>query len=150
MFTSKLKFDQHNKELLLERDYQYFLERDLKEGNYKQEDIDKIHASYRYHSDDIKKQLKENKKQCLYYLYGQVILMFDGGHLPAKFKIDGFTRELDILNFESVGENWAYFDAWQKHERKKLNRKKAWEYITKIGAVLAILLTLLKLWDGMS
>ena len=148
MPREKLKFNSYFKELLLERDFKYFMEMEIAEGDYLEEDINSIYDSYRKHSEDIKTQLRKNKKQFLNYLYGQVILMFDGGFLPALFRLDGFTRSSQILDFEGYGESYAYFKFWQKYERRKRNRQTAWDYITKVGAILAISLTIVKLLEA--
>ena len=73
--------------------------------------------------------------------------MFDGGMLPSIFKIDGWTREFNILNFKDTGDCWARFEIWQNFELKKKRKDKMWGYFTKLGALLAIFLTILRLLD---
>jgi len=52
-----------------------------------------------------------------------------------------------ILSFKEYGESWAYFERWQKQERKVKFRKRAWENIVKTGAVLAYILSVIKLLE---
>lgn len=147
MEKQKSKFDSDFKELLLERDFEYFLKKHIGLDENKKEDLDILYSSYAHYTKELKKQLKENKKQCLYYLHGQVMLMVNG-FLPGFFWLDGSTRSFHITRFEDFGDNWACFDLWQKYERRKRLQKNFWEYITKIGAILAFSLTLIKLWEA--
>ncbi len=147
MSSRGLKLDSYHKELLLERDFEFFLKITLEQQKYSQKDIDIIYNSYNTTKRHLYKKLKQDKKQFLLYLYGQVILQFEGGLLPSIFRFDGYTREIQILDFKQEGEEWAYFHIWQKYERRKMKRKNIWSYITKTGAVLAIALTLIKLYQ---
>jgi len=147
MSSKGLKLDSHYKELLLDRDYEFFLKITIEEQDYNQEQVDIIYQSFNHRKKLLYKDLKKNKKQFLNYLYGQVILQFEGGFLPSIFRFDGFTREIEIVNFKQEGIEWAYFHIWQKYERRKMKRKNVWEHITKTGAVLAIALTLIKLYQ---
>ncbi|WP_017732420.1 hypothetical protein [Nafulsella turpanensis] len=147
MPRSELPFDQQNKDLLLDYDFGYFLHKDFEENNYSQEDIKAIYDTYRQSKKRVGEQIQKTKKQALLYLEGQVRLMFTGGLLPALFRIDGVTKEQSILHFSGYGENWAYFELWQKHRLKERNRKKAWDSIVKGGAVLAYILSFLKIME---
>ena len=147
MAKEKIKFNEHYKALLLERDFEYFLKNDIELGDYNKTDIDTIYSSYHSQQIVLKQRLKENKKQFLNYLNGQVILMFDGGFLTALFRLDGTTHQHNLIDFKGLGENWAYFELWKKYERKKRFRKNIWNNLTKIGAVLAIILTIVKILE---
>jgi hypothetical protein len=147
MSSRGLKLDSYHKELLLERDFEFFLKITLEQQKYSQKDIDIIYNSYNSKKKDLYKKLNQDKKQFLLYLYGQVILQFEGGFLPTLFRFDGSTRNLQILDFKQEGIEWATFHIWQKYERRKMKRKNIWDYITKTGAILAIALTLIKLYQ---
>ena len=90
--------------------------------------------------------LKKNKKQELLFLEGNVAKMVRGGILPSLFNMNE-TRELNIIRFEDLGENWSMFDTWKKYKRRKSFRKNGWNAITKAGAVLAIALSVIKILE---
>lgn len=71
----------------------------------------------------------------------------DKGFLPSFLGLKGGVYSRTTIDFKGFGDSWAYFDQWQKYERRKFKRKTAWDYITKVGAVLAILLNILTIWN---
>lgn len=133
------------KDSLLDYDFGYFLDLELKEKHYAEKDIQAVHLVHKQTLNQLNLKRQKNKKQFRLYLEGQVHLMFAGNLLPSLFRMDGWTRSADILDFKSIGEDWAYFEAWQKMERKHQRKKKAWEIVVKIGAVLAYLLAILRI-----
>lgn len=144
---TKLNFeDKTTKELLSKLDFEYFLKQNIEIEKYNSEDIDKLYSNYDFHKKELKEKSKKKKKQFHYYIEGQVRKMFNGGLLPAIFELDG-GRQHTIFDFPPIGENWAYFDYWKKSYNKKLTKEKIWNYITKIGSLLAFILTILKLYD---
>jgi hypothetical protein len=148
MGKPELHFNEHYKKLLLDYDFEFFLKNNIEENQYPKENIQEIYEAYHNTLPTLKQELKQNKKkQYLKYLEGQVRLMFNGGFLPALFKIDGWTKEHSFLRFPEIGENWAYFDLWQKLERRKQQKQQIWDKIVKTGALLAYILTLVKLFE---
>ncbi len=110
---------------------------------YKQADIDSIYEAYKRITAEIKVRSKSNKKQFFFYSEGQVRKMFTGGLLLSHFELDE-SRGHTILDFPAVGENWAYFDYWQKYQKRKLTKEKIWGFTIKTGSLLAILLSIIK------
>lgn len=145
MPAEPVPFDEQHISLVLDYDFEYFLKLDIEENQYPQQQIDEIYSSYENTIKELKTKLKDNKKQFILYLSGQVRLMFAGNFIPSHFRIDGFTRELSIIDFKGTGEGWAFFELWQKHERRKRTRKMFWGVIVKTGAILAYILTIAKL-----
>ena len=144
-----LPFTKGNREFLTEADLEFFvkkdLEKQLEKGSITQKKIDGIYRNYDSEYLSLIEEYKGNKKQMRLWLETQVTLQWAGGQLPAQFRLDGFTRELTIIGSEKeIGRGWAIFQLWQKIERRRRFWQKSWEGITKVGAVLAILLTLLK------
>jgi len=127
-------------------DFEFFLNLNIEKRKYKKENIDLIFKSYSQCLEQIKEKAKENKKQFNLYSEGQVRKMFNGGLLPALFELDD-TRDYEIIDFSSIGENWAYFNFWQKYQKKKINQNKIWNIIIKTGSILAIALTIIKLLE---
>lgn len=150
MSTNSIPFDEEHKTLVLDYDFEYFIKFDLEENNYSDQQISELYAGYHKTLKELQVKLKENKKQFLLYLDGQVRLMFDGGFIGGHFRIDGFTRKINILDFKGTGQDWAYFELWQKYERRKRNRKNAWDITVKVGAVLAIGLTALRIIEAIT
>ena len=70
--------------------------------------------------------------------------MFTGGFLPTLFHLDE-TRQHIFIAFSDIGNNWAYFEFWKKHYQKKVTREQIWDMTVKVGSVLAIVLSLIKL-----
>lgn len=134
------------KELLSKLNFEYFLKEHIAVENYSQDEVDQIYTSFKNTTLDLKKRAKNNKKQFHYFLEGQVRKGFTGGFLPAMFHLDR-GRSHHFVDFPGVGENWAYFKFWADNYKKKLTRKKIWDIITKVGALLAIILSILKLWE---
>jgi len=132
------------KELLAILDFEFFLKQNIEAERYSQADIDKIYSSYYQTKKAIETKAKANKKQFNYYTEGQVRKMFTGGFIPALFELDE-SREHVLFDFPAVGESWAYFNHWQTYQKRKITKEKIWNVVVKIGSVLAILLSFLKL-----
>lgn len=142
-----LNFDSTDtKKLLSELDFEFFLKRNIEIEDYKQADIDTMYSSYKIAMSELKKKAKENKKQFYYFCEGKVRKGFTGGFLPAHFELDE-GRKNTIFRFEDIGENWAYFQYWQKFYRRKVTKEKIWDYTIKTGSILAILLSVIKLLE---
>ena len=143
MMKTHLDFESdQTKKLLCKLNFKFFLEQTLEAGTYSQKNIDDIHSSYRLVKSEIAS--KSSSKQLGYFMEGKVRKMFTGGFLPALFELDE-TRQHTIFDFPEVGRNWAYFDYWQRFYRRKVTRDKAWDFITKAGSLLAIVLSIQKL-----
>jgi hypothetical protein len=67
--------------------------------------------------------------------------MFVGGFLPAMFQLDESSYQR-LLDFPNVGVNWAFFELWATLYRRKVCKKKVWQFILKLGSVLGILIAL--------
>lgn len=146
-FKTTLDFEaKETKELLSKLDFSFFLQQHFNETKYSEENIKQIHNTFNKTIISLKKRGKKNKKQFFFFLEGQVRKGFIGGLIPSIFHLDD-TNNYRLCDFPSVGENWAYFKLWAAYYKKKLKRKKAWDIITKIGSILAILLSLLKVWE---
>ena len=148
MTKPELPFNDYYKKALLQYDFRFFLEKDIEENDYSDKDLQVLFGSYEKGMAKYRNERKKNPRQFDYWLEGKVRLMFMGsGFLPGFFGLDGWTRERKVFNFEPWGDDWAIFDLWQKHERRRHRWNKSWEAVTKIGAVLAIALTILKLFE---
>lgn len=147
----KLTLNKDYQDLILQFNIQYFIELNVKEkvkeGVYSNDNVVEIYVGYNQEKTLIKEELKRNKKQHLYYLYGNVIHMFNGGLLPSLFRLNDNVKDFIIFDFKGVGKNWAQFEVWQKHERFRKKMKDGWDIAVKIGTILAYLLSILKLID---
>lgn len=142
-----INFDQNEtKKLLSSYDFEFFLEQNYHTHAYNQSDVDMVKQEYLSKLENLKEQQRKNKKQFSLFLEGQVRKMFTGGFLPALFHLDE-SRVHTLMNFSEVGENWAYFSQWQYYYKKKLTKEKAWNIVTRVGSVLAILLSVLKILE---
>lgn len=141
--------DKETKELLSKFDFEYFLKENIEVEQYSKEDIDQIYTAFKSTTVDLKKRAKKNKKQFLHFLEGQVRKGFTGGFLPAMFHLDR-GRSHRFIDFPGVGENWAYFKFWADNYKRKVTLKKVWDIIVKVGSVLAIILSIIKLWETFS
>ena len=137
---------EHNdtKALLAKLDFEFFLKQNIEAEKYHKDDIDKVYSSYHKTTKLIRTKAKANKKQFNYYAEGQVRKMFTGGFLPSLFELDE-NRGHTMFDFPAVGENWAYFKHWQTYQKRKITKEMIWDVVIKIGSVLAILLSSLKL-----
>lgn len=142
--TESLPFKDY-KSVLLDYDFGYFFGLDLKEKDYAEKNIQDVYLAHEQTLNQLNQKGQKNKKQFRLYLEGQVHLMFADGLLTSLFRMDGWTRSADILDFRGIGKDWAYFEAWQKLERKYQQKKKVWDIIVKVGAVLAYLLAILRI-----
>jgi hypothetical protein len=106
--------DLSTKKFLTKLDFEFFLKQNILKEKYSQEEIDRIYSTYKLTTTHIERESKNNKKQFNYYAEGQVRKMFTGGFLPALFELDE-GRKQTFLNFDGVGESWAYFYFWQKY-----------------------------------
>lgn len=129
--------------MLSKFNFEFFLKQNTEKEGYNQSDIDGVYEAYRRVSAEIKLKAKGNRKQFQYYMEGQVRKMFTGGLLPAFFELDESRRHA-IFDFPEAGKNWAYFEYWQTYYKRKITRKKIWDFIIKTGSILAILLSIIK------
>jgi hypothetical protein len=136
--------DIETKKLLLRLDFQFFLNRNADEEKYPQSDLQDIYNSYSLKLKELENKSKENIDQHFLFAEGQVRKMFTGGFLPALFHLDE-TRQHIFIAFSDIGNNWAYFEFWKKHYQKKVTREQIWNMTVKVGSVLAIVLSLIKL-----
>ena len=141
---SDLKYDKETKELLCKYDYKYFVELNIGTERYSEENVDIIYRTYKDTKQKIKEASARNRKQYLLYLEGHVGKMFNGGLLPSLFNLNEI-RQRVFLDFPAIGENWAYFEAWQKYYNRKFTKKKLWNGTVLVGSILGIFLSILKL-----
>jgi|TARA_B110000238_G_C16056454_1_gene408461 hypothetical protein len=141
--------DKSTKELLSKLDFEYFLTQNIQSEKYNEEEVKIIYENFNIFNNEIQNKAKKNKKQFFYYCEGQVRKMFNGGLLPAIFELDE-GRRLRIVDFPATGENWAYFQYWRKIHKKKIRKEKIWNYVIKIGSILAFILTIFKLYEILS
>ena len=147
---TKLDFEnEQTKELLSKLDFGFFLKQHFTEETYSEEEIKEIYIAFEKTTRVLKQKSKTNRKQFQFYLEGQVRKMFTGGFIPAMFHLDE-GRSHRFIDFFGVGESWAYFKQWADGYKKKLTRKKIWDIITKAGSLLAIILSVIKLWETFS
>lgn len=138
--------DPKTKELLSNLDLRFFLNENIREEKYPEREVSLMYSSYENTMKELKHKHKKNKRQANYFLEGQVRKMFIGGFLPALFHLDE-GRKHTIVDFEGVGHDLAYFKLWQSYYKRKVTAIKTWDIIIKVGSVLAIALSLLKLWE---
>ena len=144
---TKLDFENNDtKELLSKLDVAYFLKQNSEEQGYAEADMNELYYSYYEKLGTLKTRSKKNRRQSNYFLEGQVRKMFTGGLLPALFHLND-TRNFTIFEFKEAGNNLAYFKLWQKYYRQKVISKNIWNVIIKTGSILAIILSLIKLWE---
>jgi hypothetical protein len=132
------------KKLLCKLDFGYFLRQNFEEENYNQVDIDTIYEVFKTTTEQIKEKAKKDSAQFNLYCESQVRKMFTGGLLTSTFGLDE-GRGYTIFDFKGTGENWAYFYHWQKYHKRKVTLNKVWDITIKVGSVLAIVLTIIKL-----
>ncbi len=149
MKTSLNFEDKATKELLSKLDFEYFLNQNIQQNNYTEQDIKTIHQSFEVFKQEVLDKSKKNKKQFFYYCEGQVRKMFTGGLIPALFELDE-SRGFHIGDFSATGENWAFYQYWRKVYKRKLKREKIWDILVKTGSILAFILTAFKLYEILS
>ncbi len=138
--------DKSTKDLLSKYDMSFFLNQNIDDNDYSDEDISTMRDSFQFYQKDLIEKSKENSEQLFLYVEGQVRKMVTGGSLPSLFNLNE-TRELRILDFKASGHDWAYFSYWQKHYKRKVRLEQFWEWTTKVGSVLAIILTIFQLYE---
>jgi hypothetical protein len=143
---NEYEFTKELREALTKFDFEFFLAKNIKEENYPQEKIAELYKSKNVSIEKLKAELKVNKKQTLLYLNGEIAKAVRGGMLMSHFNLSE-NREFTIMDFENYGTDWAYFEVWKKYESQKLTTKKIWEWLTKVGAILAIVLSVIKLLE---
>ncbi|NVN18046.1 hypothetical protein GUA46_06820 [Muricauda sp. HICW] len=143
----EVPFNEEFRELVLDMDFEYFLNEDLTANKVSDSDRTTAEQAYLKTTLEVQERYRKNKKQCRLWLEGIVRLQWFGGMLPSQLRLDGSTRDLTYFDYEEVGRNWAWFAYWQKLERKRRFWKVSWDRVTKVGAVLAIVLTVLKLLE---
>lgn len=55
--------------------------------------------------------------------------------------------ETTTIYFQGIGHDLAYFKLWQNYYKRKVTVKRVWDAIVKVGSVLAIILSIIKLWE---
>jgi hypothetical protein len=138
--------DAKTKELLSRLDFRFFLKENIREEKYADDEIGQLYSSYENAMKELKHRYRKDKKQANYFLEGQARKMFTGGFLPALFHLDE-GRKHTIVDFEGVGHDLAYFKVWQSYYKRKVTAAKVWDIVIKVGSVLAIVLSLIKLWE---
>lgn len=141
--------DSNTKELLSKFDFDFFLSQNIEEEKYSKEDTEALYSSYNIALTHLKLRYKGEKKQANYFLEGQVRKMFTGGFLPALFHLDE-GRSHTIFDFAGVGHDLAYFKLWQVYYKRKITKQKIWEIVIKVGSLLGIILSIIKLWEVLS
>jgi hypothetical protein len=141
--------DNDTKKLLSKLDIDFFLKQNFEAEKYSESDIGLLYLSYEDTLKKLKVTEKKNKKQFFLFTEGKVRKMFIGGFLPNLFELDGDIRKFSILSnrFQDVGHDLAYFNYWQKHQRRKITNDKIWDYTIKVGSIAGILLTIWKLLE---
>jgi hypothetical protein len=140
--------DTATKEMLSNLDFNFFLKQNIEEENYDQKDVDSLYSSYETSSEQLKLKYKGNWKQANYFLEGQVRKMYTGGFLTALFHLDE-GRSFSLSRFQDAGHDLAYFKLWQRYYKRKVSAKKIWNIVTKVGSVLAIVLSIIKLLESL-
>ena len=146
----ELPFSKEYRDLILERDWLYFMKEDPVKPEMSDQDMAVMQEGFDARTAEIRKQYVKNKKQCRLMLEGVVRLQWSGGFLPAYLKIDGYTKGLSSFDYKKMGKEWASFAFWQKLERRRRFWQLTWDKVTKAGALLAILLSILKLIEAFS
>lgn len=134
------------KKLLTKLDFEYFLQHNIGEEKYPRSSIDQIYASFKRKSAELKERSRENHAQLHLFAEGQVRKMFTGGLLTTLFHLNDM-RGHTLVDFVGIGDNWAYFNHWQKRHKGMVQRQRAWSLIVPFGSVLAIVLALLKVLE---
>jgi ribosomal protein S15P/S13E len=143
--NTNLNFENdETKKLLCKFDFGFFLKQNFEEKNYSQKDIEIIYKLFKTTTEHIKGKAKDNTEQFNLYCESQVRKMYTGGLLPSTFGLDE-GRGYVISDFKEIGENWAYFNHWQKYYKRKVTMNKVWDIVIRTGSILAIVLTMLKL-----
>ncbi len=134
---------------LVKLDFEYFLNKNIQEKSYTSEQLAQLNTAKAEELKKLQQEYDANKTQLYYYLDGQVGKALRGGMLPTLFNFND-VRDFRIMNFSDYGRNWAIFEIWKKHESKKVRKRKMWEWLTRIGAILAVLLAIFKVleWFG--
>jgi len=146
--SDKLTFDLTDdvRSKLVKSDFRFFLDKNIAENKYSPTNIESIYYGKLQEDKIIDSDIKNNKKQQLIFMEGQVAKMVRGGMLPCHFNMNE-TREYRITDFEEYGKNWSIFEAWKKAERRKVIGKRIWNTTVKVGAILAILLSVIKVLE---
>ena len=139
-YTSQVRED------IAKRDFAYFLDKNISENRYSEESLTILLEARNKAKRDLLIQVQRNKKQALFFLDGEVRKMVHGGMLPAHFNMADHLK-FSITDFESYGNDWALFEIWQKYEKKKIRYRKSWDITIKVGSVLGIILSLIKVFE---
>jgi len=141
--------DSTTKRMLSKYDFKFFLMENIQRQKYNQAEVDLIFSSYSSTKSDIRTHSAKNRKQFYYLSEGEVRKMFSDGLLPSLFGLNDI-RELQIIDFSAIGDNWAYFDLWKRCFRRENRRSKIWDTIIKVGSVLGILLSIITLLESLN
>ena len=132
------------RELYSKLDFKYFMDQYLKRENISLENVRLIEKGYAATKKIIDASSIENGAQFHLFIEGYVRKMHSGGLLGSYFNLSE-ARGFTIHRFEDFGENWAYFEAWARREKHLRYRKLFWKRLVEIGAVLGIVLSIIKL-----
>jgi hypothetical protein len=144
---TNLNFENEDtKELLSRFDFDFFVRQNAKAERYSQADMDVLYSTYEKTLGELRVKFKKEKKQANLFLEGQVRKMFTGGFLPALFELDE-GRKHTMFDFKQIGHDLAFFKLWQEYYKKRVTTKKIWTILTRVGSVLAIILSVIKLWE---
>ncbi len=134
------------KELYCKLDFKFFLDQNLDSDNVSAENRALIQKGYKETRNKIQIAKSINKTQYHLFLEGYVRKMHSGGMLPSHFNLSE-AREFKIVRFEDYGENWAYFEEWSKREKYQFKRKKIWNRLVEIGALIGFILGAIRLYE---
>ncbi|MFM7022854.1 MAG: hypothetical protein ACKOXB_07735 [Flavobacteriales bacterium] len=142
--TTDLNFeDESTKSLLAKLDFEFFLKRNIEEEKYNQASVNEIYQARSKALSEINIKHKENRKQFNLFCEGYVRRMFTGGFLPSTFLLNDL-RSFKIIDFSETGRYWAYFEHWQKYQKRKVTKEKLWNFVVKSGSLLGIVLSVIK------
>lgn len=137
------------KRLLVQFDTEYFLNAHLTEteSKYSNEEIAIVQQSYADALNSLTKKYSKNKKQEFLKIEGVVRKMYDGGMLLSAFGLDNRSKSLTIHKgqFAEYGEEFAYFELWRRKQKDKFIRNDFWKWLTRAGAVVAFILSAIKI-----
>lgn len=141
----ELSFEEPStKELLSKVDFEYFLQCNVEESEYPAKALEAIHVRFASTTAELRKRSRKRPAQLHLYAEGQVRKMFNGGLLPTLFHLNDI-REMTIGDFDAMGDNWAYFNHWQRRYKRTVTRAKVWNIVVGTGSILAFILSFIEL-----
>lgn len=136
--------DETTKDLLARLDLKYFLEQNIQEENYTELALKQMRARFASTTAELKARSRKRSSQLHLFAEGQVRKMFNGGLLPSLFHLNDI-RDFRIEDFVAFGDNWAYFNHWQKRHKRKVTGAKVWTIVVRSGSILAFILSFIEL-----